>query len=78
MLGSASRGFVGPAGMPPEVTQRLVAAFTALVADPAFIREGDRLAMPLRPVLGADYRAMALEMEAELHALWNARRWNQG
>jgi hypothetical protein len=34
--------------------------------------------MPLRPVLGADYRAMALAMEAELRALWEARRWTQG
>jgi tripartite-type tricarboxylate transporter receptor subunit TctC len=78
VLGSASRGFVGPAGLPPEITERLLAAFTAMLADPAFLREAERLAMPLRPVLGADYRAMALAMDAELRALWQARRWTQG
>jgi tripartite-type tricarboxylate transporter receptor subunit TctC len=78
VLGSASRGFVGPAGMPEEVTQRLIAAFTTMLADPGFIREAERLSMPLRPVLGAEYRAMAVAMEAELRALWQARRWTQG
>lgn len=78
VLGSASRGFVGPAGLPDDITRRLIAAFGAMLADPAFIREAERLGMPLRPVLGAEYRAMALAMESELRALWNARRWNQG
>lgn len=78
VVASASRGFVGPAGMPPEVTQRLVAAFATMLADPAFQAEAARLSMPLRPVLGADYRALALETEAELRGLWQARRWTQG
>lgn len=78
VIGSASRGFVGPAGMPAEVTARLVTAFGTMLADPAFQREAERLSMPLRPLLGADYRGMALAMETELRALWQARRWTQG
>jgi len=78
VLGSASRGFIAAPGLPEEISQRLVAAFSALLADPAFIREAERLSMPLRPVLGAEYRAMAQSMETELRALWAARRWTQG
>ncbi|WP_431285378.1 tripartite tricarboxylate transporter substrate binding protein [Humitalea sp. 24SJ18S-53] len=78
IVASASRGFVGPGGMPPDVTQRLIAAFGTILADPAFQAEAARLSMPLRPVLGAAYRDLALETEAELRALWQARRWTQG
>jgi len=78
VLGSASRGFIAPPGLPEEITQRLVAAFGAMLTDPAFIREAERLSMPLRPALGTEYRAMALSMETELKALWAARRWTQG
>jgi tripartite-type tricarboxylate transporter receptor subunit TctC len=78
VLGSAARGFIAPAGLPPEIAQRLLAAFTALVADPAWTREAERLAMPLRPVLGAEFRAQALAMETELRAMWAQRPWTQG
>ena len=78
VLGSASRGFVAPPGLPEQITLRLVAAFGTMLADPAFSNEAERLSMPLRPVLGAEYRAMALSKEAELRALWAARPWTQG
>jgi hypothetical protein len=48
------------------------------VADPAWTREAERLAMPLRPVLGAAFRAQALAMETELRAMWAQRPWTQG
>jgi tripartite-type tricarboxylate transporter receptor subunit TctC len=75
VLGSAARGFIGPAGMPAEVTERLLAAFRTMLADPAFLREAERLGMPLRPAIGADFRAEALAMEAELRAMWGRRPW---
>ncbi|MEI6162458.1 MAG: tripartite tricarboxylate transporter substrate binding protein, partial [Roseococcus sp.] len=78
VLGSASRGFVAPPGLPAEISDRLIAAFATMLADPAFLREAERLSMPLRPVLGPEYRAMALAIEAELRALWETRRWTQG
>lgn len=78
VLGSAARGFIAPAGLSPEVTERLLAAFTALTADAAWQREAERLAMPLRPVLGPAFRAQALAMEQELRAMWAARPWTQG
>lgn len=78
VLGSAARGFIAPAGLPPEITERLLAAFTTLAADAAWQREAERLAMPLRPVLGPAFRAQALAMEVELRAMWAARPWTQG
>jgi tripartite-type tricarboxylate transporter receptor subunit TctC len=78
VLGSAARGFIAPAGLPPEITERLLAAFTTLAADAAWQREAERLAMPLRPVLGPAFRAQALAMEVELRAMWAARPWTHG
>jgi tripartite-type tricarboxylate transporter receptor subunit TctC len=75
VLGSAARGFIAPPGLPAEITERLLAAFTTLAADPAWQREAERLAMPLRPVLGPAFRTQALEMEAELRAMWQRRPW---
>lgn len=78
VVGSASRGFLGPPGLPEEISARLVAAFRAVAADPAFLREAERLAMPLRPVFGAEYRAEAMALDAQLRALWAQRPWTQG
>lgn len=78
VLGSAARGFIAAPGLPAEITERLLGAFRALVQDPAFRAEAERLAMPLRPVLGADFRAEALAMEADLRAIWAARPWVRG
>ncbi len=75
VIGSAARGFIGPPGLPAEITERLVVAFRTLLADPAFVAEAERLAMPLRPVLGEAYRAEAMALDAELRAIWAARRW---
>jgi tripartite-type tricarboxylate transporter receptor subunit TctC len=78
VLGSAARGLVGPPGLPPEITARLLAAFTALVADPGWQREAERLSMPLRPILGDAFRAQAIALDAELRAMWAQRPWTQG
>ena len=68
----ASRGLVGPPGMPAPVRARLGAALAAAPSDPAFLQEVQRLGMPLRPLLGEEYRRMLAEMDASLHALWAA------
>ncbi len=77
VVGSAARGFLGPPGLPEEIAGRLVAALRAVAADPAFLREAERLSMPLRPVFGAEYRAEALALDADLRALWARRPWTQ-
>ena len=78
VLGSAARGFVAPGGLPALVTARLLTAFTEMLADPAFAAEAERLAMPLRPVIGEAFREQALGTERELRAIWAQRRWTGG
>ena len=74
---SASRGFVGPPGMPDAMKAQLEAAFRGALADPAFIAEAARVTMPLRPVVGAEYRAMIATMDENLKALWARRPWRE-
>ena len=71
----ASRGIVGPPGLPVEVAERLERAFSAAMADEGFQREAQRSAMPLRPLTGAAYREMAAGVDAHLRRLWQQRPW---
>jgi tripartite-type tricarboxylate transporter receptor subunit TctC len=71
----ASRGIVGPPGLPPEMTRRLERAFAAAMADEGFQREAQRSAMPLRPLVGAAYREMAAGVDAHIRQLWQQRPW---
>lgn len=75
VVATASRGFVGPPGLPEPILSRLEAAFTAVLADSAFLKEAERLALPLRPLVGGTYRSMVAEMDASLHELWRVRPW---
>ncbi|MFC7540576.1 Bug family tripartite tricarboxylate transporter substrate binding protein [Siccirubricoccus deserti] len=65
VVASASRGFVAPPGLPAPIRTRLEGAFAATLADPAFLREAERLALPLRPWSAAPMRRW-----------W--RRWTSG
>ena len=75
LIGSASRGIVGPPGIPEPIAARLREAFGAALADPAFVRDAERQVMPLRPLLGEEYKAMAAAVDAQLRALWQRRPW---
>lgn len=75
IIGSASRGIVGPPGIPEPIVARLREAFGAAMADPAFLRDAERQVMPLRPLLGEEYKAMAAGVDAQLRALWQRRPW---
>ena len=75
LIMGASRGFVGPPGLPRPIVERLEAAFAAALADPDFLREAERTGLPLRPLVGAAYRDMAAETEATLRHLWQRRPW---
>jgi tripartite-type tricarboxylate transporter receptor subunit TctC len=75
IVAGASRGLVGPPGIPEPIAARLREALGGAMADPAFLRDAERLVMPLRPLLGEEYRAMAAAVDAQLRALWQRRPW---
>jgi tripartite-type tricarboxylate transporter receptor subunit TctC len=75
LVAGASRGLVAPPGLPDPIRTRLETAFAAALADPAFLREAERLALPLRVLVGAAYREMIAEMESGLRGLWRQRPW---
>lgn len=75
VIGSASRGIVGPPNMPPAVVQRLTAAFRAALNDEGFRREAERQFMPLRPLVGEEYRAFAQSIDNNIRRLWQTRPW---
>lgn len=75
VLGSASRGIVGPPNMPPPIVARLEAAFRTALNDDGFRREAARQSMPLRPVVGPEYKALAQQVDSNLKQLWQVRPW---
>jgi len=75
LVAGASRGLLGPPGMPRPVAGRLEEALAGALADPAFTQEAERLFMPLRPLTGEAYREMAAAVDAQLRALWQRRPW---
>jgi tripartite-type tricarboxylate transporter receptor subunit TctC len=75
IVAAAARGIIGPPGIPPAITSRLQEAFRGALADPGFLREAARQHMPLRPLVGDEYRQMAARVDAQLHALWKLRPW---
>ncbi len=77
ILHGAARGIVGPPGLPAPITGRLTQAFAVALRDPEFLREAQRQFMPLNPLIGADYRAMAQRTEDQLRVLWQRRPWRE-
>ncbi|MBR0651660.1 tripartite tricarboxylate transporter substrate binding protein [Roseomonas terrae] len=75
IIGGASRGIIGPPGMPAAVVTRLEAAFRNAVNDEGFRREAERQFMPLRPLFGAEYKAFAQGIDDNLRRLWEVRPW---
>ncbi|MGG5818131.1 tripartite tricarboxylate transporter substrate binding protein [Falsiroseomonas sp. HW251] len=75
VVAGASRGIIGPPGMPPAVVARLEAAFRTALADADFRREAERQSMPLRTMVGAEYRAFAQGVDDNLKRLWQTRPW---
>ena len=73
----ASRGLVGPPGMPAAITRALVSALDGAMREPAFVTEAQRLSMPLRPIAGAAYRDYAAMVDSRTRELWQASPWRE-
>ncbi|MBW6398012.1 tripartite tricarboxylate transporter substrate binding protein [Roseomonas sp. HJA6] len=77
LISGATRGIVAPPGLPEEIRQRLEGAFRAALADTDFVREAERLGLPLAPRIGADYRNDVAALETQLRGLWQRRPWKE-
>jgi tripartite-type tricarboxylate transporter receptor subunit TctC len=78
LISGATRGLLAPPNLPAELRTALEAACRAALADPAFVREAERMGLPLAPQIGDEYRATVLKSEQELRALWGRRPWRDG
>ena len=76
VLGSA-RGIVGPPGIPADIVRTLTEAFAACFADPRFVADAARVSLPLRPLVGAEYRAMVLAEGEAVRAMFARRPWRR-
>ncbi|HYF06085.1 MAG TPA: tripartite tricarboxylate transporter substrate binding protein [Acetobacteraceae bacterium] len=76
VIGSA-RGIVGPPGIPADIVRTLTEAFAATVADPRFTADAERVSLPLRPLIGPEYRAMVLAEGEAVRALYRRRPWSR-
>jgi tripartite-type tricarboxylate transporter receptor subunit TctC len=77
LVSGATRGIVGPPGLPAEVARRLEDAFRAAMAEPAFVAETQRMGLPLAPRIGADFRSDVVGLERDLRGLWQRRPWRE-
>ncbi len=77
LISGATRGIVGPPNMPAEMRATLEGAFRAALSDPDFVREAQRLGLPLAPRIGADFRNDIATLEVELRGLWQRKPWKE-
>jgi tripartite-type tricarboxylate transporter receptor subunit TctC len=75
LISGAQRGIVGPPGLPAPIQQKLEEAFGKALADPGFLRDAERLGLPLNPQIGAAFKAEIERSDRELRALWQRRPW---
>jgi tripartite-type tricarboxylate transporter receptor subunit TctC len=78
VLGGSARGFIAPPGLPKAILDPLVAGFAALLADAEFLAEAKALNLPLRPMVGDDYRNFVLAEAETVKGLFARRPWSQG
>jgi len=78
LVAGAARGIIGPPNLPPGITQRLEQAFREALADAGFKAEMAKQIMPMRAAVGAEYKALATEVDTKLQELWKRRPWRGG
>ncbi|WBV41795.1 tripartite tricarboxylate transporter substrate binding protein [Pseudoroseomonas cervicalis] len=75
VVAGAQRGIVAPPGLPPEIVQKLEAAFRAALADPQFLADAQRMVLPVKAMVGAGYRDAVLGLDARLQEMWSRKPW---
>lgn len=77
IVGGSIRGFGGPAGMPGDVLEKLIAAFERIAENPDFREVAANTNQPLRFIPRDEYVA-TLERADEIHRqLWAVNPWRE-
>jgi tripartite-type tricarboxylate transporter receptor subunit TctC len=71
------RGMAAPAGMPPEVLDRLALSVRRTVDDPEFKALAAQQNLPLRFLAPEAYRAELVELRTRYQALWAQHPWKE-
>jgi tripartite-type tricarboxylate transporter receptor subunit TctC len=74
--GGSMRGFVAPAGLPPEVEAKFLDAFTKLAADKEFASAMAATSNPVELKVGADFKALNAETLELAKTVWETSPWN--
>ncbi len=69
------RGFVGPAGIPPEIAKKLTAAFESAFADPSLKAALEKQGAPLRMLSGPAYKALSHQQSEVAKDIWTRVPW---
>ncbi|WP_431281122.1 Bug family tripartite tricarboxylate transporter substrate binding protein [Humitalea sp. 24SJ18S-53] len=77
IVAGSTRGIIAPPGLPVELRDRFRTAFAEALADPAWLREADRLSLPLRVLSGEEQQRVFYEDDVKLRALWQRRPWRE-
>lgn len=75
VVAGAQRGIVAPPGLPQDVQQKLGAAFRAALSDPQFLADAERVVMPVKGMVGDEYRQAVLGLDARLKEMWARKPW---
>jgi tripartite-type tricarboxylate transporter receptor subunit TctC len=72
---TATRGFVAPAGVTPEVAAKLDDLLQKVMADPEFIAACEKSVQFLLPMSGVDYKSYLVDLQAETQKFFNKNPW---
>ncbi|HYF06682.1 MAG TPA: tripartite tricarboxylate transporter substrate binding protein [Acetobacteraceae bacterium] len=75
LVGGVVRGLIMPAATPEPIQARLAAALDAVMEDPAWQAEAERLFQPLRRMGREEYRRHVFAAAEELRAVWQRMPW---
>jgi len=72
---SSLRGIVGPAGMAPEIAEKLQAALVAVNENPAFQKRMAEQGNPIAFAAGDDFKTIAKSQDSIVRSIWEKTPW---
>lgn len=77
LTGGATRGFVGPKGLPPDVVAKLATAIDKALKDPELVQKAKEFALPLMYIGPAEYGTHLAAENAALAETWKRSPWKE-